>query len=202
MAAQFHGGDTGDDPVRSSAARVFASMGYDLASVHMLAEAAGVSRDVIEARGGKSGLYQEIIERFSSDSIAMLTEAERDFRPDEKGMHRFLDRALDFYLDHPAELAIWQHRRLDDAADLVDLDARYHMSSYRKIQGILGPDLMAVPTMQMFLSVLIWSVVGFSVGGIPDIERVVIRADTIEGRVRFRAEMHRLLDLVIDSLSR
>ncbi len=187
------------DPIGKAALRVFAGVGYDIASVQMIADAAGVDPREIRDRGGKNGLYREILENFRQAQSAMLDRLEEVYTSDEAGFLSFVEGTLDFYLDHPYEMAIWQHRGLGDAVDLAGSEDLYRIPVLRRIAEITGLDIMQNPYSRMFSNQLTWSLRGFLFGGILGEGGRVWGPESPEGRRQFREQMHQLRDLLIDS---
>ncbi|MDX6739183.1 helix-turn-helix domain-containing protein [Actinocorallia sp. A-T 12471] len=190
----------GRDPVLHVALRLFAGVGYDATTGRMIADAAGVDQEEIKARGGKPGIYEQIIADFFAAQNALFDEVAATFTADADGARKFLARVLDFYLDHPEAMALWQHRALDDAADLVGLDDRYRTPILRRTAEIMGAEALRHPDFLMIGNVVTWSLYGFLNGGIDRADGVHLEPGDPEARLIFRAQMHRLQDLVLGAL--
>ena len=125
--------------------RLFAEIGYDDVSVRMIADAAGVDLETFQALGGKSGIYRTIMDNFLQKQNDLLDEVQRGGAPGSERIQRSLIRFVEFDLEHPYELAVWQYRGLNDAADLAEIEERYWNPIYRRIAGILGARVMRPP---------------------------------------------------------
>lgn len=180
----------------ATARQLFAAFGYDGTSSEMIAEAAGADPGEIAAEGGRRGLYLRVLEDFFQRQNALMDEVERNFTPDEKGIRYYLDRIIDFYVENPSGVAVWQHRRMSDAADMADVEERYQTPLFRRSLEIVGPSIARHPDYEMVGMVVNYCVQGFSLGGFPRFDGTLLDADDPEGRRRFRAHMHRLQDLI------
>src|SRR6266496_1490799 len=108
-----------------TATGLFAELGYDQMSTQMIADTAGMAvEEVIRQTGGKRGLYVAAMRRAYEHEQIMLEQAAAEFTHDAAGVHRFLDRYLDFFATHPQYAGLWTQRRLHDAAD-IQLEAAY-----------------------------------------------------------------------------
>ncbi|MCD0448884.1 TetR family transcriptional regulator [Actinocorallia sp. API 0066] len=195
---------TGHDPVAAAALRLFGGVGYDGTTERMIAETAGVDVAEVRARGGRTGLYEAVIADFYAAQNALLDEMEDKCAPDADGVRDFLSRVLDFYLANPEEMELWQHRRLADAADLADIDARYRDPFLRRVEELLARHLSErgvtnLSDYAMLSNVVTWSLYGFLNGGIKGSGGATLRPDDPEAVRLFRAQMHRLQDLVISA---
>ncbi|MCD0451781.1 TetR/AcrR family transcriptional regulator; helix-turn-helix transcriptional regulator [Actinocorallia sp. API 0066] len=187
------------DPLGDVALRLFAELGYDAVSPRLIADATGVQPDVLTARGGKSGLYLEILQRYFRAQNGMLDEIESTHTADAEGVYTSLTIFIEFELAHPRELAIWQHRGLGDAADLTDVEERFWNPIYQRISGILGPEVMWHPAYQLFVNLKTWAVYGFLFGGVITPTGDRLGPTDPEGRRLFRDHMYRLCDIVLDA---
>ncbi|MCD0451556.1 TetR/AcrR family transcriptional regulator [Actinocorallia sp. API 0066] len=191
------GGMCEDDRITGVALRLFAEVGYDNVDTRMIADAAGVDARTVAAHGGKSGLYKRIFENFYRRQSTMLDEVEHKYADDQEGQRRLLEEILDFYLDHPYEMAVWQHRGMRDAADLDGLDAYYWNMVFLRHREVVGRAVASRPDFQMLFNLLAGGLRGFLFGGIITGEGELLGPDSREGRRLFREQMHRLLVLVV-----
>lgn len=178
------------------AGRMFAGLGYDSTSVETII-CAGADREAVAARGGKAGLYREVMKLGHEGVLAALEPAISEFTPDAPGVKRIADAFLDFSLDNPRVGALWVHRSLDDAADISDLESRYLATVYERIadglRGAVHPDL----DLQMAIMTVEWCVYGFIRGGILD--KHGHRGNPYDKAVlkRFRKYLHYLIDAML-----
>ncbi|GAA0960062.1 TetR/AcrR family transcriptional regulator [Actinocorallia libanotica] len=185
-----------DDPITAAALRLFAGIGYDNTSARMIADAAGVDLQEVQDRGGKSTLYKRIVEDFQQEQRSLYEKGMADYASGPEGLRRHLDDALDLYLSHPLSMAIWQHRYLEDAADLAEVDV-HRSSVFRWMEEMVGPEIAGHPDYRLIVNLFAWSVYGFLFGGVITENGVPMGPDTAEGRRRFRAMMHRLSDFAL-----
>ncbi|ROO88697.1 TetR family transcriptional regulator [Actinocorallia herbida] len=189
--------DPPPDPVIAVALRLFAGIGYDAVTTQMIADAADVDLTEIHSRGGKAGIYERIIAEFFAAQNALFDELSDAYAHDADSARTFLARVLDFYLDNPEAMALWLHRRLNDAADLAEIDHRYRMPVFQRGAEIIGPELLSEPDLLMIGNVVTWSLYGFLNGGVALQDGTHLDPDDPEARRIFRAQMHRLQDLVL-----
>ncbi|GAB2864895.1 hypothetical protein GCM10022221_76470 [Actinocorallia aurea] len=185
------------DRVVQVALRLFAGVGYDATTAQMIADAAGVDVAEVRGRGGKAALYEQIIADFFAAQNALFDEMADSFTSDADGARVFLARVLDFYLDSPEVMALWLHRRLDDAADLSEIEPRYRMPLFQRGAEIVGPGLLSEPDYLMLGNIVTWSLYGFLNGGVALEDGTHLAPDDPEARRIFRAQMHRVQDLVL-----
>ncbi|MEU5879966.1 hypothetical protein [Spirillospora sp. NPDC047279] len=181
-----------------AARRLFTGLGYDNTTNTMIADAAGVPVAAVAAAGGRGGLYRTIIADFYAAQNTMLDAAEADFSRDPAGIRRFLEHVLDFYLDHFDLMVIWNHRLMDDAADLHDIEESYRAPVYRRVAGIIGAELIGDSDFQMMANVFTWSLYGFVSSGVYRSDGSLVGAEQEKARAEFRACMTRLQELVLD----
>ncbi len=187
-----------DDPITAAALRLFAGIGYDNTSAQMIADAAGVDLREVQDRGGKIALYRQILENFQREQKALYEEGERLYASGPDGIRKHLDASLDLYLSRPLSMAVWQHRHLEDAADLTEIDA-YRSSVFRWMSEMVGPEVAGHPDYRTFMNLFAWSVYGVLFGGVITENGTPLGPDTLEGRRQFRAMMHRLADLAFEA---
>ncbi|MWA01612.1 TetR family transcriptional regulator [Actinomadura sp. LD22] len=168
--------------ISNVAAHLFAELGYDNTTGEMIAEAAGVNREVVTAAGGRAALYRHALERFYRDERDML---DRVSTAPGAGKSRFsaaLDHILDFYLDRREMIAIWQQRGLADASDMDDVEERYQVPSNERAAAILGPEVATGPRFQMIRNVFSWCLVSFIYRGLSPVDGPVL--DPADPRAR------------------
>lgn len=184
------GDETGEDTrVLAAARRLFAGLGYDGTTTEMIATAAGVPPSAVE--GGKAELYRAILEDFYTAQMKMFDEVEAGYKGGEGDLHRAVDMLLDFYLDHPEELAVWLYRGLLDAVDVADVDERFRRPLARRLFEIFDM-LESIPDPETWISAFSWCITGFLNGGIVARDTDPLTVDDPAARLRFRAFMHRL----------
>ncbi|ROO86807.1 TetR family transcriptional regulator [Actinocorallia herbida] len=181
--------------LRRAALPLFASLGYDGTDTRMIADAAGVPREVVIAAGGRRALYLAIVDTYYREQIAALDEIAEGFTPDEPGVRRLLEGMLEFYLDHIPEISIWQHRYLRDAADLIDIDSAYRQPMFHRIADLLGPEITDRIDVPMVFSIVSWSLRGFLSEGIVRPDGSALGAETPAGQLRFRSYLPHLTSL-------
>ncbi|GAA2868533.1 hypothetical protein GCM10010517_28360 [Streptosporangium fragile] len=159
------------------AARLFSALGYDGTSSGQIAEAAGLSPDVLrEEFGGKRELYLAVLDRAYLAERESLEAALKGFvpsTPEETAavIHRIVDHYIDYCLVHPETPALRMHRWLADAGDLVEPEREYMKPLMDLVSmvidaaaeaGHVGPDV----DLRYIMWTLMWSVNGFLMGGV------------------------------------
>ncbi|GLW61968.1 TetR family transcriptional regulator [Actinomadura rubrobrunea] len=191
-------GEGSDEPARErileAAARLFAALGYDGTSTRLIAEAAGLNVATVAYHvGGKRDLYLAVMERAHRAERAALERALADFTPDAAGVHRLVDRYLDFCVERPEIPALWMHRWLSDAADIAHLESRYVRPLLdeigERVRGAVGDDV----DVDFAVATVIWCTHGFGTGGVLDAEGRRRGLDDPRAVARFRAHLHRLV---------
>ncbi|GAB2861826.1 hypothetical protein GCM10022221_71950 [Actinocorallia aurea] len=181
--------------LRAAALPLFANLGYDGTDTRMIMNAAGLPRAAVAAAGGRKGLYLAIVDIYYREQVAALDAIAEHFTPDEPGVLRLLEGMLEFYLDHTSEMAIWQHRYLRDAADLIDIDAVYREPMFRRIVDLLGPEITERIDLPMAISIVSWSLRGFISEGVVRPGEPPLGPHTPEGKRRFRSYLPHLASL-------
>ncbi|MEU9025645.1 TetR family transcriptional regulator [Actinomadura sp. LD22] len=109
-----------------TATRIFAELGYDGASLQMIAEAAGDDiHSVRQVAETKAELYRQVMQRAHTAEDEAMQDAVAHFTPDRQGIKLLADAFLDFFASHPQALALWQHGWMGDAADVTGVDVFY-----------------------------------------------------------------------------
>ncbi|MCD0453045.1 TetR/AcrR family transcriptional regulator [Actinocorallia sp. API 0066] len=199
MVDPDQGAPPAEDRLYRSALTVFAGLGYDNATVEMIADTAGVDRSAVRDRGGKEALYREVLTTFSAAQEAMLDRAAAEFTRDREGVRRFLDTCIAFHLDHAQEMSVWQHRRLRDAADMGDIESLYQSPVVRRICEIAEYDVRRNPGFEAFANFLSWAVRGFLFGGVTTVEGETLDPESPAGRRLFHDQLRWFWDVAIDA---
>ncbi|GAA2631684.1 TetR/AcrR family transcriptional regulator [Actinomadura fulvescens] len=177
---------------------LFAELGYDATSTEMVAESAGVSVTTVRAEiGGKRDIYLAVMKQTGAQEQVMLEDAVAEFTPDAAGVHRFLDRYLDFFLAHPYTAALWMQRRLFDAADIADMEKIYSIPQLQlvaqKVGGAFGPGV----DVEFSLWTVVWCVHSFVQGGIPAPGGERLGRHDHRTVARFRAHLHHMVGRMV-----
>src|SRR4051812_6595423 len=118
--------DSGRERILDAATRLFSALGYDGTSTRMIAEAAGLNVATVAYHvGGKRDLYLAVMERAHEVERAAIEDALTRITPDAEGILALVDAYLDFCLSRPEIPALWMHRWLSDASDVVHLEEQY-----------------------------------------------------------------------------
>ncbi|UBU10204.1 TetR/AcrR family transcriptional regulator [Nonomuraea gerenzanensis] len=190
----------GRELILRTATRLFAALGYDSSSVVQVAEAAGVSQEKLAAHfATKRELYLAVMEQsrhLLAEAITprvdalMAAPVERRAR----ALHDFIDGYLDFCVDHPEMPALWMHRWLSDASDIVDLEAENAQPLTQYV--VEGVDTLAEPAGMDPLHTtytMIYCIHGFVLGGVLGGGGHRCGAEDQRQLRRFRAHLHQLL---------
>ncbi|TYB52983.1 TetR/AcrR family transcriptional regulator [Nonomuraea sp. PA05] len=190
----------GRELILRTATRLFAALGYDSSSAAQVAEAAGVSQEELGAHfASKRELYLAVMEQarnLLAEAVtphvdALMTAPAERHAP---ALHAFVDGYIDLCVAHPEIPALWMHRWLSDASDIVDLEAenaqpltQYIVEGVSTLTEPAGADpLHTTYTM-------IWCIHGFVLSGVLDGSAHRRGADDQRQLRRFRAHMHQFL---------
>ncbi|AQZ60711.1 Homeodomain-like [[Actinomadura] parvosata subsp. kistnae] len=192
--------DGGRELILRTATRLFAALGYDCSSVAQVAEAAGVGQEEIHAHfPTKRELYLAVMEQARNvlaEGIRPRVDALMAAPPERRAraLHDFIDGYLDLCVAHPEMPALWMHRWLSDASDIVSLEAENAQPLTQYV--VEGVDTLAAPAGADPLHTtytLIWCTHAFVVSGVLDGSGVRRGIDDQRQLRRFRAHLHQLL---------
>jgi len=142
--------------ILSAARRVFAQYPFKAASMRLIAEAAGIERPLIHYYfGSKEKLFEavakDLFEEFNRAHLSFLEGVER--LPPREGLSLYLDRLLDYALQHPEPMRII----LVNMAQIGNLDEipgyQYiplHLEEIRHLLESKVPLQGPAPEIQMF----------------------------------------------------
>jgi AcrR family transcriptional regulator len=182
------------DRVLDVATRLFASLGYDGTSARLIAESAGVDLAALGPAGdAKRDLYLAVMERVHEAERAALETSLSTFTPDRAGILRLVDGYLDFCLDYPEVPALWMHRWLSDATDVVHLERRYLRPLLTLAVGRVATVAPDDVDAEMATWMIIWCIHGFLQGGIMDAEGNRRRGEDRQALTRFRAHLRNVV---------
>ena len=166
-AGQVHG-DVESDRLLETARNLFAALGYDEVSLQMIGDAVGVAPGTLVDRfGGKRELYLTAMQRTTDEWLGEAEHVEARFTPDADGLYLLFDRLLVHCLEHPEMPRLWQHRRLSDASDITDLEARNYArmvpQTLELVRSAVRPDVDA----EVALWMISWAIMSYSQAGLP-----------------------------------
>ncbi|MFA1539919.1 TetR/AcrR family transcriptional regulator [Actinomadura monticuli] len=191
--------DSGRERILEAATRLFAALGYDGTSTRMIAEAAGLNVATVAYHvGGKRDLYLAVMERAHEVERSALEKAIAVLSPDPEGLLDLVDAYVDFCVSHPEIPALWMHRWLSDATDVVHLEEQYVRPLMEMVNEAARK---AVPDEGIDIEYVIWTVVwsthGFCCGGVLDADGHRKGRSDQESVGRFRRHMRRTVALAI-----
>lgn len=188
-------GEAASERLLAAATRLFAEHGYDGASTRPIAEASGLNIATLNYHfGGKRGLYLAVMERAHKAERDALRAAAAEFTADRAGIHRFVDRYLDFCASRPEIPALWMHRWLSDSEDVAGLEQKYVRPVIDEVVALFAGAVRPGADLEYAVWTVIWCVHGFGRGGVLDRSGRRLRADDERSLARFRAHLHRLVD--------
>jgi AcrR family transcriptional regulator len=180
--------------ILDTATGLFAELGYDEVTVRMIAETAGLTFDeVIATIGTKRDLYVLVMDRAAALEDGMLAKAAAEFTHDVAGMHRFLDRYLDFYVTYPHIAALWIQRRMFDAADITHIESQISVPQLRLVAESVGSTFGPGVDVELALWSIAWCVQDFVQGGIPTEDGKRVGRNDPQTLARFRTHLHSML---------
>lgn len=178
-----------------TATGLFASLGYDGTTLQMIADAAGFDIAYVTALvGNKRDLYLTVMERTFLDARVLFDSALAEFTPDRAGIHRLVNRYLDFCLDHPEKPALWIHRWLGDAADIVGLENIYVKPLLDDVTEALKAVVPSNLDIGLAWTTIAWCVYGFVVVGLPETWGHPKRPDNPAALKKFRTYLLKTAD--------
>ncbi|GAB2955324.1 TetR/AcrR family transcriptional regulator [Nonomuraea fastidiosa] len=183
-----------------TATRLFAGLGYDVTSMAQIAEAAGLDPAQVAAHfPAKRELYVEVMQR-AREILAGPLQARADAvgaaPPEHKAeaLRALIDAYIDGCVNHPEVAALWAHRWLSDASDVVDLELKgaqpltqHIVDSIATVAGPAGADALHTTY------TMIWCIHGFALSGVLDGTGTRRGVEDHEQLRRFRAHLHQLL---------
>jgi len=183
-----------------TATRLFAALGYDVTSMAQIAEAAGLAPAQVAAHfPAKRELYVEVM-RCARETLAgplqACSDELRSAPPERKAeaLSALIDAYIDGCVEHPEVAALWAHRWLSDASDVVDLEAKGTqpltqdlMDAIATLAGPAGADALHTTY------TLIWCIHGFALSGVLDGTGTRRGVEDREQLHRFRAHLHQLM---------
>jgi AcrR family transcriptional regulator len=191
--------DSARERILDAATRLFAGLGYDGTSTRLIADSAGLNIATVAYHvGGKRDLYLAVMERAHRAERAVLEEALTGFTPDPGGVRRLVDRYLDFCLDRPEIPALWMHRWLSDAADVVHLEGLYVKPLLASVGEAVREAAGDGVDVDYAVMTVIWTTHGFCGGGVLDGDGRRTGPDDPKQVARFRAHLHRLVARMLD----
>ncbi|MEU8347418.1 transcriptional regulator, TetR family [Actinomadura meyerae] len=195
--------ESGRERILEAATRLFSALGYDGTSTRMIAEAAGLNVATVAYHvGGKRDLYLAVMERAHEAERAALEEALGRMTPDVDGLLSLVDAYVGFCLARPEIPALWMHRWLSDASDVVHLEEQY----VRPLMQMVTEAVRKVVPDDIDVDYVVWTVVwcthGFGRGGVLDPGGHRHGADDPQAVDRFRRHMRRTIALAIGAPDR
>ncbi|GAB2827266.1 hypothetical protein GCM10022221_26820 [Actinocorallia aurea] len=185
--------ETSRDRIVGAATRLFAVLGYDQTDSALIAETAGVPVEEVRREfGDRRTLYVEVFRRLQAAEWRLL-RAYTEGGVDREGAHRFIDGYIDFSLEHPEHAALWTQRRMNDAADLRELETEFVVpQTNASLEAFSALFDDGVDPELMIWSVT-WIIQAFTLAGLPG------AADRAGPRsvARFRAHLHTLVDQML-----
>src|SRR5438046_1801649 len=149
--------DSRRERIIAVATRLFAALGYDGASTRLIADAAGLNVATVSYHvGGKRELYLAVMERAHQIEQAAVNAGLSGSTPAAAGVHRLIDRYLDFCVENPQLVALWVHRWLSDAEDIVHLEERYAAPLFVPVVEALAPIAAPETDLQYAVMSIIW----------------------------------------------
>ncbi|GAB3673574.1 TetR/AcrR family transcriptional regulator [Actinocorallia lasiicapitis] len=186
--------DDGRQRIIAAATHLFADRGYAGASTRLIAEAAGLNiATVAYHAGGKRELYLAVMEHAHRLEREALEAALTGFTADTAGIHRLVDRYLDFCVGHPEVPALWMRRWLSDAADVADLERLYARPLLDQVIAAIRPAVPADVDPGYALMTVLWCTHGFARGGVLSPDGVRTGVTDAAEVARFRAHLHQLV---------
>ncbi|GAA2836624.1 TetR/AcrR family transcriptional regulator [Nonomuraea rubra] len=190
----------GRELILRTATRLFSALGYDSSSVAQVAEAAGVSQEELGAHfTGKRELYLAVMEQVRNlfaEAVTPHVDALMAAPPERwaPALHDFIDGYIDFCVAHPELPALWMHRWLSDASDIIDLEAENAQPLTQYIvEGVdtLAEAAGADPLHTTYT--LVWCIHGFVLSGVLNGSGYRRGSEDEHQLRRFRDHMHLML---------
>ncbi|QKW38831.1 TetR/AcrR family transcriptional regulator [Actinomadura sp. NAK00032] len=190
--------ESGRERILEAATRLFAALGYDGTSTRMIAEAAGLNVATVAYHvGGKRDLYLAVMERAHEVERTALEGALTQITPDAEGLLSLVDAYVEFCMERPEIPALWMHRWLSDASDVVHLEEQY----VRPLMQMVTEAARKVVPDDVDVDYVVWTVVwcthGFGNGGVLDTDGHRHGIDDPQAVARFRRHMRRTVALAI-----
>jgi len=154
----------GVEQIVAVATRLFAELGYDGTTLQIIADACGTDlATVVSLVTGKSELYLQVMGRAAEAERTALAEV---FAASPVDVPRLIDVYLDFCVDHPEVPALWMHRWMSDASDLVQLEELYVQPLHDELGAAIANQVAPDVDVGYAVWTIIWCVHGFLRGGV------------------------------------
>ncbi|GLW66890.1 hypothetical protein Arub01_51340 [Actinomadura rubrobrunea] len=178
-----------------TATRLFAELGFDGTSLGMVADALGLPHSAIaDAVGDKRRLYLTVMQRAFEAERAALQSAVDSCPQGRACVHHIADAYLDFHAAHPYIRALWAHRWMSDAADILDLEDRYPRPLFRLVARKIRDVVPEGVNVYYMLGMMVWTVHGFLGSGVLAQRHGMYRADDPKVLEDFRTHLHLMLE--------
>ncbi|GAA4055565.1 TetR/AcrR family transcriptional regulator [Actinomadura miaoliensis] len=188
------------DQIVDTATRLFAELGYDGTSLGMIGDALGVPvSGIADEAGNKRQLYLTVMQRAFEAEWAALKTAADSCPPGRECVHHIADAYLDFHVSHPYIRALWAHRWVADAADIVDLEDRYPRPLFRMVAQKTRDAVPDRVNVYYMLGMMVWTVHGFLGSGVLARRRGMLRTDHPKVVSDFRTHLHLMLEGMMTS---
>lgn len=183
------------------ATQLFAALGYDGTALSQIGESAALDQQAVTAHfGSKRQLYLVVMERAHELLATVLRQRAEELRaaaePERKAAA--LDRLVDDYIDvcaaHPEMPALWMHRWLSDASDIIDLEAQHVRPLAEDVIDSITPLATAAGADPHYtVDSMIWCIHGFALSGVLDAAGRRRGPDDPRALRRFRAHMRQMV---------
>jgi AcrR family transcriptional regulator len=185
--------------VIETATKLFAALGFDGTPLAVIADASGVDvATIISLVGDKQTLYRSVMDRANARQRAAFDVIIAEFTPDQAGLHRLVDRALDHLVAHPELAALWMHRWHSDAADIPEMESVYLGPVLARIRAVIREVAPAKVDVNLALQTIAWTIRGFCVGGVINEQGQREGPENSVLLERFRQHLHRLTDQIFE----
>lgn len=149
--------------ILDSAQSLFGQLGYDGTTLEMIAQSAGVPTSVVKEHfGDRRSVYEDVFRRTQEPMDALLgLLSEESGLPIEVRVERHLNRFIDYVGGNPDLSAMWQQRRMGDAADLHEIEERYALPQFKRLAQASAEVFREDVDLALMLWTLIWTIDAF-----------------------------------------
>jgi AcrR family transcriptional regulator len=170
-----------NERIISVAKKLFAQKGYQSVTTREIAEKLGINISTFHYHtGGKSNLYQAVLESLYSDELSAISLPVEQFpaadyknkQKVQEALTRSLDGFLDIMLQDPDRAHLYVRRWLEWPDEFMEVEVKLTLKTFRPLKKFLEHSMKAGSirkvSISVFLRSFLWMQYGYFITGIID----------------------------------